>query len=88
MLRHSDPRLSVRGRRGGGRAAGDGAGLQLPEHPAPADLPLVFPAAALLLVAGASEEEACEVMMVAPPPAQNISYFTQTRGGWDVLCSH
>ena len=51
-------------------------------------LPLVFPAAALLLVAGASEEEACEVMMVAPPPAQNISYFTQTRGGWDVLCSH
>ena len=51
-------------------------------------LPLVFPAAALLLVAGAGEEEAYEVisMMVAPPPAQNINYFTQTRGGWDVLC--
>ena len=51
-------------------------------------LPLVFPSAALLLVAGAGEEEAYEVisMMVAPPPAQNINYFTQTRGGWDVLC--
>ena len=51
-------------------------------------IPLIYPVTAVILVAGFTEEEAYEViaMMVAPPREQNIKYFTQTRGGWDVLC--
>ena len=51
-------------------------------------IPLIYPVTAIILVAGFTEEEAYEViaMMVAPPRDQNINYFTQTRGGWDVLC--
>ena len=51
-------------------------------------IPLVYPVTALMLVTGFPEEETYEFisMMVSPPSDQKINYFTQTRGGWDVLC--
>ena len=51
-------------------------------------IPLLYPITAVILKQGFSEEDTYSFisMIVSPPPSQKISYFTQTRSGWDVLC--
>jgi hypothetical protein len=51
-------------------------------------LPLLYPITSVLIKQGISEEDSYSyiTMVVAPPSSQNISYFTQSKSGWDILC--
>jgi len=51
-------------------------------------IPLLYPITSVLLKQGISEEDCYSyiTMLVAPPSNQNISYFTQSKSGWDILC--
>ena len=49
-------------------------------------IPLVYPVSALLLMSGMSEEETYFYITSMVAPCHNINYFTQTKGGWDILC--
>jgi len=51
-------------------------------------IPFIYPITAILVKQGVSEEDCYSfiTMLVAPPTSQNISYLTQSKSGWDVLC--
>eukprot|EP00092_Neocalanus_flemingeri_P037875 GFUD01041228.1.p1 GENE.GFUD01041228.1~~GFUD01041228.1.p1 ORF type:complete len:554 (-),score=152.51 GFUD01041228.1:339-2000(-) len=51
-------------------------------------IPLLYPITSVLLKQNICEEDCYSyiTMLVAPPSSQNISYFTQSKSGWDILC--
>jgi len=51
-------------------------------------IPLLYPITSVLVKQGITEEDCYSfiTMLVAPHSSQNISYFTQSRSGWDILC--
>jgi len=49
-------------------------------------IPLIYPVSALFLMSGMSEETTYSCITTMVSTGLDVTYFTQTRGGWDVLC--